>query len=406
MAICGIFANNIANSAPVENFGENLAPLQQAFAQKKLHILQIGDSHTAGDYFTDQIRKRLQADIGDGGIGFAYPIDLKAQRTARHGYQTQANDFTTYNSKSQKYGDYTLGGVSVMPNRANARLTLSSQFYQGDRQLAKIMIKGNIGQKLIINDVIGARILPLSENGWQVLETNVNFPVQLQLDNNMVIGGYWLDGGGGGRVSAMGINGATQSYWQRWQHADFGLHQSQADLVILAYGTNEAFSPDVSEHRNHVNDAIVKIKQTLPNASILIINAPESLKSTQGNCGIRATHLDQVRQNLRQIAQQHGTLYWDWQEAMGGECSMKSWIEQGLGAKDGVHFSKQGYQTAGDDLYNNLKPLLINSAQFDQVQQNIQPSHQNHQQNITPTKITSPISIQCDNMGRCLISNR
>lgn len=401
LTIATLLCANLANSAPVENFGANLAPLQQAFANKKLHILQIGDSHTAGDYFTDQLRKRLQADIGDGGIGFAYPIDLKAQRTARHGYQTQTGDFSTYNSKSQKHGDYTLGGVSVMPNYANARLTLSSQFYQGDRQVAKIMVKGNIGQKVVINDIIGARTLPLSENGWQVLETNVNFPVQLQLDNNMAIGGYWLDRGEGGRVSAMGINGATQSYWQRWQHADFGLRQSQADLVILAYGTNEAFSADISEHTSHVNDAIAKIRQSLPNATILIINAPESLKSTQGSCGTRATHLDQVQANLRQIAQNNGTLYWSWQEAMGSECSMKSWIEQGLGAKDGVHFSKLGYQTAGDDLYNNLRPLLINtSIKPVQNTNHLEPAYR-------PTlPHRQPVSIKCDNTGKCLLSNR
>ena len=33
-------------------------------------ILQIGDSHTAGDFFTDTLRKRLQKTWGDGGIGW------------------------------------------------------------------------------------------------------------------------------------------------------------------------------------------------------------------------------------------------------------------------------------------------------------------------------------------------
>jgi len=34
----------------------------------------------------------------------------------------------------------------------------------------------------------------------------------------------------------------------------------------------------------------------------------------------------------------------------GGACSMKAWSEQGLAAKDGVHFSKLGYQQAADVL--------------------------------------------------------
>lgn len=408
VAIGAMLLTTLANSAPVENFGSNLAPLQQAFLQKKLHILQIGDSHTAGDYFTDQIRKRLQADIGDGGVGFAYPIDLKAQRTARHGYQSF--DVTTLNSKNQPQGNYTLGGVNVVSNSANSFVKLNSQYYQGDRQNAKIMVRGTAGQSIFVQDANGERTLLLSQNGWQIVETPINFPAKFQTDNNMAIGGYWLDRGYGGRVSAMGINGAKQSYWQRWQNIDFGLRQSQADLVILAYGTNEAFAPDIDEHINEVNYAILKIKQNLPKATILIMNAPESLKSTRGACGVRGTHLNQVQAQLRQLAQQHGTLYWSWQEAMGGECSMKSWIEQGLAVKDGVHFTKIGYQTAGDDLYTNLSVLLNHTPKTQAKQSLVMPVQSpflpNISQNVSLASVAKPVAIQCDMNGHCTLSNR
>ena len=39
---------------------------------------------------------------------------------------------------------------------------------------------------------------------------------------------------------------------------------------------------------------------------------------------------------------------------MGGECSMKSWMSQGLAAKDGVHFSGKGYRQAADRLADSL----------------------------------------------------
>ena len=351
LAVC-----QTAFSAPVENFGTNLAPLQQAFANKNVHILQIGDSHTAGDYFTDQLRKRLQADVGDGGVGFAYPINVKAQRTARHGYQ--ADGFSTFNSKSDTSGDYVLGGITAVPNSSFSTLNLTSQYYNGDRQNAKVVVRGNAGQKVNVSDINGSRQLTLNQNGWQTVDTTINFPARFNVDSNMAMGGFWLGRGQGGRVSAMGINGATQSYWQRWQKIPQTLNYSGANLVILAYGTNEAFQSDVSGQMAQVNQAIAQIKQGLPNASILIVNAPESLKNTSGSCGTRATSLDTVQYQLRQIAQQNGTLYWSWQDAMGGECSMKSWIAEGLGAKDGVHFSKSGYERAGNDLYDGLKMVL------------------------------------------------
>jgi hypothetical protein len=33
---------------------------------------------------------------------------------------------------------------------------------------------------------------------------------------------------------------------------------------------------------------------------------------------------------------------------------MKNWMAQGLAAKDGVHFSAQGYETAADKLADSL----------------------------------------------------
>lgn len=350
-----------AHSAPVENFGQNLSQLNQAFANRSLHILQIGDSHTAGDYFTEQLRKRLQAEIGDGGIGFAYAGKIRNQRTARHDYQNGDWDFVSSRNQS---GDYALGGMVGSPSYAGARFSLTSQYYAGETQLAKIIVKGRAGQTISLNDGLGGRQFVLPQAGWQVVNTQVKFPAELSGD--VSVGGFWLTKGSGGVVSAMGMNGALQSWWGKWRG---GLSQdlatSGANLVILAYGTNEAFASNynANEHRTAMHNAIMQIKQGLPNANILLINAPESLKSTGGQCGTRGVHLDKVRQEIRQMAQQHGTLYWDWQSAMGGACSMKSWINDGLAAKDGVHFTKAGYERSANDLYAGLRTLLNGGGQ-------------------------------------------
>lgn len=364
--ISGFLLSISAFSAPVENFGENLSNLQRAFSQKDVHFLQLGDSHTAGDYFTEQLRKRLQSDVGDGGVGFAYPMKVNGQRNARHDYQSIGWQMS--NSRSNQMVDYALGGIVASPNNRNSHLTLTSQYYAGDTQQVRVMIKGHAGQTLTVSDKNGTQQLPLTTNGWQTVTTTMNFPATFNADSNMHIGGFWLNRSHGGKVSAMGINGATQDYWQRW-HSPLAkdLTNSQADLVILAYGTNEAFQKDVSGQVSAVQQAIHHIRQGLPNAVILIINAPDSLKSTAGHCGTRAMNLDNVQKQLRQVAQQNGTLYWSWQEAMGGRCSMKSWIAQGLGRSDGVHFSRIGYEKSANDLYDNLMVLLGKSNSYANV---------------------------------------
>ncbi len=347
-----------ANASSVLNYGEkNIASLQQAYRQGKLHILQIGDSHTAGDYFTEQLRKRLQTDIGDGGLGFAYPDKLKGQRNARHGYRSS---WSLNNSRNNKWGaNYPLGGVYAVSNSRYNSLNLTSEYYAGDTQMADIVVYGDKGQELTLTNEKGSKDLSLKSSGWQTISAPIRFPTSIQADPDVRVGGFWLKHRQGGIVSAMGINGSTQDYWKRW-HSNLskGLSFSQADLVILAYGTNEAFRATASELTKDMTQAINKIRLGLPNAAILIVGAPESLKSTTGSCGRRSTSLDSVQHQLQQIASKNHTLYWDWQEAMGGECSMKSWVQQGLAASDGVHFSRAGYNRVANDLYDNLKVIL------------------------------------------------
>lgn len=344
-------------AAPVENFGQSPVSLAQAFAQRHLHILQLGDSHTAGDYFTEQLRKRLQADIGDGGVGFAYPMPVKGQRTARHGYQSSGWQLS--NSRVDRQRDYPLGGMLAQPSSRGDDLILTSQTYAGDQQQASVVIKGIAGQTVSVTDTQGTRQLTLSRNGWQTLSTPITFPTTFHADPQTAVGGFWLDRGTGGRVSALGINGATQDYWRRWhQPLTADLTQSHADLVILAYGTNEAFQNQPASQLEALQEAITQIRQALPNAAILLVNAPESLKQTAGQCGTRSPSLDTVQANIKQLAKANGTLHWSWQDAMGGRCSMKSWIAQGLGRADGVHFTKEGYEKAANDLYDNLRPLF------------------------------------------------
>ncbi|HGM2050200.1 TPA: GDSL family lipase, partial [Neisseria gonorrhoeae] len=70
-------------------------------------ILQIGDSHTAGDFFTDALRKRLQKTWGDGGIGWVYPANVKGQRMAAVRHSGNWQSFTSRNNT----GDFPLGGI-------------------------------------------------------------------------------------------------------------------------------------------------------------------------------------------------------------------------------------------------------------------------------------------------------
>ena len=137
-----------------------------------------------------------------------------------------------------------------------------------------------------------------------------------------------------------------------WQNE---LNVVNPDLIILAYGTNEAYNNmEIEIVRQTLLKTISQIRNASPNSAIMIIGAPESLKSTSGSCGVRPAKLTELQQMQREVAASQHTLYWDWQAAMGGECSMKSWINQGLARSDGVHFTASGYDRIGQALANSI----------------------------------------------------
>ncbi|HEZ3760221.1 TPA: GDSL family lipase, partial [Neisseria meningitidis] len=81
-----------------------------------------------------------------------------------------------------------------------------------------------------------------------------------------------------------------------------------------------------------------------------------------GVCGTRPVRLTEVQQMQRRVARQGQTMFWSWQNAMGGICSMKNWLNQGWAAKDGVHFSAKGYRRAAEMLADSLEELVRAAA--------------------------------------------
>ena len=80
-----VAAQPAASAAPdrrdwLENFGparqpwiDKLRSLRQGRAEV-FRIVQIGDSHTAGDFFTGGLRAALQERWGNAGAGWVWPV--------------------------------------------------------------------------------------------------------------------------------------------------------------------------------------------------------------------------------------------------------------------------------------------------------------------------------------------
>ena len=321
------------SKAALINYGEDDTPWIQKLRKLnkgeniKFRIVQIGDSHTAGDYFSHQVRTRLQAKLGNGGIGWVYPGKVNGQRTAQVSYQTG----WIINTSRRSSADFPLGGILAT---ANGKATQINSINDTPSNY-------NITFTLRSNGSKNAK----DAKNWTHLEWKGGLPFSMNAQN----GDHWelghinIENNHRGIVySAMGINGSQFSHWDRWR-SDWknDLVATRADLIILSYGTNESFNDtlDISETKTKWFNTIKQIHSALPNAGIIIVGAPESLRKTTDICGERPPQLYAVQKMQQLVAQQSHILYWSWQDAMGGECSMNIWIAQGLGNKDGVHFT-------------------------------------------------------------------
>ncbi|MCF7522162.1 SGNH/GDSL hydrolase family protein [Neisseria sp. ZJ106] len=352
--LLALLGTGLAQAGNLQNYGPE-TPVWKEKLQKlhtdnqKFRIVQIGDSHTAGDFFTHQLRTRLQQQWGNGGIGWVYPNTVKGQRMATVRYRSYAWPAVSSRSSS---GDFPLGGVTAYTG-GNGSITVSADD-EGMQNIAVFAKPVLLEQTLTVNGIE----LPAQNSGWQVLQTQTQLPLTISSPMPWSLGFINIENRQSGvTLSAMGINGSQLSQWSKWRTEwPDDLAQMQPDLVILAYGTNEAFNDtiDIAQTEQLWQQRIQTIQNRLPQAGIVIVGAPESLKGKGGSCGTRPARLDEIQAMQQRVARQQNVLFWSWEAAMGGKCSMKPWMNQGLSAKDGVHFSAKGYQRAADNLADNL----------------------------------------------------
>ncbi|TDW47213.1 LysM domain-containing protein [Flavobacterium sp. 270] len=75
VAVDSFSEDQIYNAKVLENFFEKLKN-NESQNNHKINIVHIGDSHIQGDLMTNEIRKKLQQQFGNGGRGFVFPYQL------------------------------------------------------------------------------------------------------------------------------------------------------------------------------------------------------------------------------------------------------------------------------------------------------------------------------------------
>ena len=359
----------ISNDGALDGFYAQLASRENeqkegAAPTGTLRVLQWGDSHTAADMFTAEVRKDFQQQFGDGGIGFSYPGHpfagyriIGSSRAQSPGWKTEGNKFLQLGD-----ADTGMGGISISTTRPGEWVTLDASCTELDLQYLEQ--PGGGGLRFTDNDSDPVEIqtaadqlgpgtfhynCPAGDHHFE-LKTEDRAPVTL-------LG--WVATQPGVTWESIGINGAEAPLILKWNQPLFSqyLKDNSPALIVLAYGTNEAASPDWDEtnYRQVFASVIETIHQYVPESSILVIGPPDRFVLHHRTWRETDEAIDRIVDAQRTVCRTtDACAFWDWRERMGGPGSMQDWVYAGWAQADRTHFTGDGYRALADALLADL----------------------------------------------------
>ena len=368
-----------AKRSPPElaGFYRDLARLE-AHQIDHVHILQLGDSHTAGDFFSGRLRTNFRQRFGDAGRGLMPPgLAFDGLRQAEVKV-SQAGRWQIDNSlRTPEAGPYGITGFTARSLAPNARMAVAPVEGGIDTAMVDYLLHPHGGAFDIVLD--GRIVTHVTTNAAVVKPTRIalNAPPgtgELEIlarDPDIRITGWSVERKERGVLyESQGVVSATVGLVQKWdaEIVRHDLDMLKPSLIVLAYGTNEGFSAEFDEAGYAAGFAAVlsELKRGAPQASILIIAPPDGQR-VDPDCPKRKTDtmlcswftppaLAQVRAIQRNAAIANGTAYWDWSTMMAGPGGIDRWVRHDppLARQDHVHFTIEGYELAADALFGRI----------------------------------------------------
>jgi lysophospholipase L1-like esterase len=391
-----------------QNFRTQLRGLTDNTALHVVNILQIGDSHTAGDYFTGRLRELVQQHFGNAGPGFVPPGKVKGHRVSNvkleptsHWLASKAFRDVLERPALLGLGGIAGGGqtpwqmiriVAQEPVKAGSMIVYERRRTDDHSTFGVHNEQEQVfahSRSVIRSDEAHGYVrheLKLKPSG-PTITIAMGRPVQDQA----LLGIFWLSGEKGVTVSAIGNVGARFGVQENWDTTIVRaqLRDINPALVILAFGTNDAFSSEFSAANLHLRlrSTAQWLAALAPDAAVLAILPPDALIKTDScsalraaprpksikpnrtrlecldaaqvdsSCGMRSQpNLPAVRKEILRAADESGWRTWDWSALMGSQCGAHTWNDDGepLYRADKIHLTPKGYGLSAEGLFRAI----------------------------------------------------
>jgi lysophospholipase L1-like esterase len=363
--------NEIYNAESISDLFERLYQLHKG-VNGQVSIVQIGDSHIQADFLSGTIRQNLHRDFGNAGRGLIVPGRV-AHTNEPFNINTSSN--TNWEAKRVVFSDQPLpigiGGITIQTKQADAKLTIKTQnapspmdyrfnsftlFFQKDFTSFNIAIKDSVAHDVAYIGPytfeqypnISRVMLPFTTNQI-TFQTLQPLPEQ----NQFTLFGISLENGKNGVLfHSIGVNGAKFKHYNVARYFADQTTVLRPELFVISLGTNESLDYPYLDPQlfNYIDQLVESLKTRNPNAKfIFTVPADHYRKKTRRNPGLTV-----IRDTIMRYAQQKNYAYWDLFTAGGGEHSADLYKKYNLIQRDGVHFTKEGYELQGNLFYAAL----------------------------------------------------
>ena len=304
--------------------------------QSKVRVAFFGDSFIEGDILLGDLRDTLQSVWGGGGVGFV-PITSEIARFRRSFIQ----EFRGFHHNSmlkpaEIKAPLGINGYVYFPEpeakihyKGTTQYALKRTAYWGD---VRIFYKATHNLRFVWqtenNNPVEAPLTTTNSlvSIWNHSEPNITaFAARFPQTDGLLLYGASLENGPGiyfDNFSVRGNSGGKLCQIKPEMMRAFD-HFQQYDLVILQFGLNAVTNSlvNIKWYKAELEKTFVHIRKCFPNTPILVMSVPDRGGKVNGELAtmISVPHIVQMQ---RDLARQHGFLFYDFFNGMGGPGAM------------------------------------------------------------------------------------
>ena len=353
------------DAAALAPFTSALAAQRAGTVDRPLRVAYFGDSLTADDQITGELRRRLQDAVGDGGPGFVFALAPHPMCEHRAVRRSASGGWRVNGLSTTIPGDHLLGlgGSAETDDDGAVTLTPTGPVRAVD---VHFLAQPHGGALDLVADGQVIDTIATADDHKRAAFERASVPagtkrISLRAHGKVRLFGAALEAASGAVVDNLGIVSGTVKQITTFDlpaHLQNQLAHRAADLVVIMYGTNEAEwlrakGAGMEEHEKLFGELLATVRAANPTGACLVVSPLDQLDWRAEKMPAR-TSVPAMVEAQRRAAHAAGCAFWDTYAWMGGAGTSRDWYRKGWIVADFQHPTTAGAERIAGALYAGL----------------------------------------------------